>query len=255
MSTGVARPPASPEHDGEPPEPVLVPYLDEPEAGAEAPPPAEAPTDAVTMVPVTMEAGALSPLHGHASNGAAVAVPAPEAEPEATGARERVARPLELPPARRPSAATIGTVAAVIGLLALVLGTFAFVSALDGEDSGAAAAARDSGRALGLLSKPSTERVPVTGSQGTLVLAVGSGGRGVLVLRGLEPAPSGKTYEAWVLDPIGGPPDPAGLFSGSERVVELTRPVPVGASVAVTVEDAVGSDTPSQQLRLVARRT
>jgi hypothetical protein len=221
---------------------------------------AEAPTDAVTMVPLTMEAGALSPLpgpvHGPASNGAAVGVaePAAVAEPEAERARKRVSRPVQLPPARRPSPATIGLLAGVAGLLALALGTFAFLSALDDDGSSTAAAARDSGRALALLSKPSTERVPVVGSQGALVLAVGSGGRAVLVLRGLEPAPSGSTYEAWVVDPAGGPPDPAGLFSGGERVVELTRPVPVGATVAVTVEDAVGSDTPTQPLRLVARR-
>jgi anti-sigma-K factor RskA len=235
--------------------PVLAEVFEEAEAAAEAPSAAEAPTDAVTMVPVTMEAGALSPLHGPASNGAAVAVavPAPEAEPEAERAR-RIARPVELPRARRPSAATIAALAAVAGLLALALGIFAFLAALDRDGPSAAAAARDSGRALGLLSKPSTERVPLAGSQGALVLAVGSGGRAVLVLRGLEPAPSGKTYEAWVLDPAGGARDPAGLFSGGERIVELTRPVPVGASVAVTVEDAVGSDTPTQRLSLVARR-
>jgi hypothetical protein len=136
-----------------------------------------------------------------------------------------------------------------------MLATFAFLAALDDDGTSATtAAARDSGRALALLSKPSTERVPVAGSQGALVLAVGSGGRAVLVLRGLEPAPSGRVYEAWVVDPAGGAPDPAGIFSAGERIVELTRPVPVGATVAVTVEDAVGSDTPTQPLRLVARR-
>jgi hypothetical protein len=36
--------------------------------------------------------------------------------------------------------------------------------------------------------------------------------------------------------------------------VSLTRPVPEEASVAVTVEDAVGVDTPTPRLRLVARR-
>jgi len=92
-----------------------------------------------------------------------------------------------------------------------------------------------------------------------IVLAVGGAiflaiAGAVLVLRGLEPAPSGRTYEAWVVDPAGGPPDPAGVFSAGERVVQLTRPVPVGATVAVTVEDEVGSDTPTQPLRLVARR-
>ena len=242
------------EHEIEDPGRASAPTAPEPVAENEAPFAAEAPTAAVTMVPVAMEAGSPSPLHGPASNGAAVAVaePAPEAGVASEG--ERGLGSVELPPVRRPSAATIGGLAAVAGLLALALGTFAFFSALDDDGSGAEAAARDSARALSLLSKPSTERFPVLGSQGALVLAVGSGGRAVLVLRGLEPAPSGRTYEAWVVDPAGGPPDPAGVFSAGERVVQLTRPVPVGATVAVTVEDEVGSDTPTQPLRLVARR-
>lgn len=244
------------EHDAEDLGHASAPSPPEPGAEHVAPSAAEAPTGAVTMVPVAMEAGSPSPLHGPASNGAAVAVaePAPAVETEVASGRERVLGSVELPPVRRPSAATIGALAAVAGLLALVLGTFAFLSALDDGGSSAEAAARDSARALSLLSKPSTERFPVLGSQGAVVLAVGSGGRAVLVLRGLEPAPSGSTYEAWVVDPAGGPPDPAGLFTAGERVVELTRPVPIGATVAVTVEDEVGSDTPTQPLRLVARR-
>ncbi|HET6624144.1 MAG TPA: anti-sigma factor [Gaiellaceae bacterium] len=258
-----AVPPDAPTEGGDaPPEPVPAPArrADEHAAEEETPSTAEGPTDAVIMVPVTMEAGALSqlpgPPHGPGSNGVAVAVaePTPVVDPEAESARTRVSRPVELPPARRPSPATIGLLAGFVGLLALALGTFAFLSALDDDGSSTAAATRDSGRALALLSKPSTERVSVVGSQGALVLAVGSGGRAVLVLRGLERAPSGRTYEAWVVDAGGGPPDPAGLFSGGERVVELTRLVPVGATVAVTVEEAVGSDTPTQPLRLVARR-
>ena len=243
------------EHDAEDLGHASAPSPLEPAAEHVAPSAAEAPTGAAIMVPVAMEAGSPSPLHGPASNGAAVAVaePAPAVETEVGSARERVLGSVELP-VRRPSAATIGGLAAVAGLLALVLGTFAFLSALDDDGSSAEAAARDSARALSLLSKPSTERFPVLGSQGALVLAVGSGGRAVLVLRGLEPAPSGSTYEAWVVDPAGGPPDPAGLFTAGERVVELTRPVPIGATVAVTVEDEVGSDTPTQPLRLVARR-
>jgi len=257
VARDVAQPsPGGREHDIEDPGHASAPSAPEPVAENEARSAAEAPTGAVTMVPVAMEAGSPSPLHGPASNGAAVAVaePAPAAEAGVASARERVLGSVELPPVRRPSAATIGGLAVVAGLFALALGTFAFLSALDDDGSSAEAAARDSARALSLLSKPSTERFPVVGSQGALVLAVGSGGRAVLVLRGLEPAPSGRTYEAWVVDPAGGPPDPAGLFSAGERVVELTRPVPIGATVAVTVEDEVGSDTPTRPLRLVARR-
>jgi len=243
----------------------VAPHLDEPvpARSAEAPELAgdgaeteEAPTDAVTIVPVTVEAGALSPLHGPGSNGAAVSLPepAPTSEPEVSAARRRIAGRAELPPARRPSAATIAALAAVAGLLALALGTFAFLSALDDDGSSSVAAATGSSKALALLSKPSTERIPFAGSGGTLVLAVGSAGRAVLLLRGLEPPPPGTTYEAWVVDAAGRSPDPAGLFSGSERVVELTRPVPVGATVAVTIEDEVGSDTPTGRPLLVASR-
>jgi hypothetical protein len=208
------------------------------------------------MVPVGMEAaGALSPVHDHGhgpgANGAAVALP----EPEASSARERIARAVELPPERRPRASTLTALAAAAGVAAVVLGALALVAALeDGSDTASEGAARDAWQAIALLSKPSTERIPFAGSAGTLVLAVGSGGRGVLVLRGLVPAPAGKTYEAWVVGPAGGAPDPDALFSGSERIVSLTRPVPEGATVAVTVEDAVGADTPTQRLRLVARR-
>ena len=230
----------------EPAEPAAL------ESEPEDAPEREAPTGAVTMVPVTMEAGALSPLHGPGhgpgSNGSASAV----AEPEAPS--ERVARPIELPRERRPRASTLGALAAVAGVAAVVLGTLAFLSALERDASADDPAARDARRAIGLLSKPSTDRIPFAGSGGGLVLAVGSGGRGVLLLRGLEPAPSGRTYEVWVVGPAGGAPDPDVLFSGNEKVVELARPVPEGSSVGVTVEDAVGADTPTQPLRLVASR-
>ena len=78
----------APEEVARPAEPAAL------ESEPEEAPEREAPTGAVTMVPVTMEAGALSPLHGPGhgpgSNGSAIAV----AEPEAPS--ERVARPIEL---------------------------------------------------------------------------------------------------------------------------------------------------------------
>jgi anti-sigma-K factor RskA len=63
----------------------------------------------------------------------------------------------------------------------------------------------------------------------------------------LPPAPAGKTYEAWVIrdDAI----RPAGLFSGGDgaSVVELSRRVPRGSVIGVTVERAGGAPQPTQK--------
>ena len=78
-------------------------------------------------------------------------------------------------------------------------------------------------------------------------MAVDPHGQGVLVVRRLPSAPSGKTYEAWVI-PAGGKPKPAGLFRGgaATTVVRLERSVPRGSMIAATIEEAGGVDTPTQ---------
>ncbi|HWM13088.1 MAG TPA: anti-sigma factor, partial [Gaiellaceae bacterium] len=82
-------------------------------------------------------------------------------------------------------------------------------------------------------------------AEGMLVVDDDSG-EGWLVLRGLESAPSAKTYEAWVIED--GEAVAAGLFTGGgvSTVVPLTVPVPEGAIVAVTVEQAGGVEQPTQ---------
>lgn len=174
-------------------------------------------------------------------------------EPSATRAPEGGVLPLELPRARRPSPEALVGLAAAAGLGAIALGVLALVLGLRSDD-GRPALAVDARQAIALLSKPSTERIPFERSAGTVVLAAGSGARGVLVLSGLRPAAAGKAYQAWVVAPMSPGPLPAAVFSGEEKVVPLTRPVPPGSTVAITVEDAVGVDTPTQRLRLVARR-
>jgi anti-sigma-K factor RskA len=85
----------------------------------------------------------------------------------------------------------------------------------------------------------------LTGARGSVVYSDGSG---ALVLSDLAPAPLGKTYEAWVID--GGRAYPAGLFAGGGRttiVFRLTRSLPAGAVVAVTVEKAGGSPQPTRK--------
>jgi len=87
------------------------------------------------------------------------------------------------------------------------------------------------------------QAIALDGADGTLIVT--PAGDGTLVVRNLAAAPSGKTYEAWVID--GGNPRPAGLFSGGgdRTAVALSEPVPDDASVAVTVEDAGGAPQPT----------
>jgi len=107
-------------------------------------------------------------------------------------------------------------------------------------------AAHLSEEAVAALAQADTRRIPLDGANGVLVVDDETG-KGWLVVLGLEEAPSAKTYEAWVIE--GDAAVPAGLFSGGgvSTVVELGAPVPEGAVVAVTVEEAGGVRQPTQQ--------
>lgn len=87
--------------------------------------------------------------------------------------------------------------------------------------------------------------VPLTGASGSVV--VGAGGSGALVVTNLASAPAGKTYEAWVIK--NGKALPAGTFGGGGRtiVIRLTRALPAGAIVAVTLERAGGVEQPTRE--------
>jgi anti-sigma-K factor RskA len=87
--------------------------------------------------------------------------------------------------------------------------------------------------------------VPMQGG-GSLIVADGD----ATIVACLEDPPPGKTYEAWVIE--GGAPRPAGLFSGGCRSVPLERPVGEGDTVAVTVEDAGGAQTPQGEILMQA---
>lgn len=100
-------------------------------------------------------------------------------------------------------------------------------------------------RAAAIVGDPAARRVGIEGGRGTLVVT--PTGQGALVLSGLNRAPDGKTYEAWVAQ--GGSPKAAGTFDGGGgdvTSVALARPVPDGATVMVTVEKRGGVDLPTQ---------
>ncbi len=131
----------------------------------------------------------------------------------------------------------VAAVAAVAAGAAIGLGIWAVKqsNSLDRER----AAHRADARALAIIASPDSTRFPLFGAKGALVVA--RTGDAALVVSGLRPAPEGKTYEAWVVR--GGEPLPAGIFAGGSGrlVVALTRPVPHGAQVAVSLERAGGS--------------
>jgi anti-sigma-K factor RskA len=102
----------------------------------------------------------------------------------------------------------------------------------------AAAACIAVGLAVSLSQSSKTKTV-------TASVVLDPNGTATLHISGLSAAPSGKTYEAWVI-PKGGSPRPAGLFpGGGSTTVRLRGTVPRNAVVAVTRERAGGASTPT----------
>ena len=155
----------------------------------------------------------------------------------------RAERPNVVPLRRRWVGAT-AAVAAVAAVAAIGLGIWAasLSHSLDQERS-----ARQNVEQL--LANPNATRKPVSGkATGTLV--VSPSGQAALIVSRLPEAPSGKTYEAWVI--AGGKPQRAGTFEGGGEtsLVSLERSVPKGAKVAVTLERKPGTDQPTSEILL-----
>ena len=129
-------------------------------------------------------------------------------------------------------AATAAAAAAAIVAIGLGFWATSLSSSLDEERQ----ARERQEAALAVVADPAADPFPLRGADGTLV--VGSDGDAALVLRELEAAPEGKLYEAWV-SADGERMLPAGTFTseGGAIVVPLSRPVPAGGIVAVTLED------------------
>jgi anti-sigma-K factor RskA len=175
---------------------------------------------------------------------------APGAPPPAL--RRRVAAavaderaPAAVVPLRRrwalPAAGAVAVVAAAAAVLLALWGISANRSLDDDR-----AARRSEARALAVLTDPTARHFPLVGARGSVVVT--SNGKAALVVSALKRAPGGKTYELWVVH--GGPPRPAGLFKGGgERtLVALERGVPKTSQVAVSLEPAGGSTTPTMLL-------
>ena len=101
------------------------------------------------------------------------------------------------------------------------------------------------GTPVAILGDPNARSTQLTGADGRVV--VSSEGDAVLVVSGLDSAPSGKDYQAWVIEGDQSPRS-AGVFQGGgdDELVKLKERVPPGAVVAVTVERDGGVDAPTQ---------
>lgn len=205
------------------------------------------PTGPEAMVFATMEVTPVSAPRHLDQNGSKAGSSEPSgAEPKV------VVGTVELPPRRGVSGATIAALAALAGVGAIVLGSWAFVSSVRSDDETSIDTAR-SEQVISLLSKPSTQRVPVDGSAGRIILAVGTDGQGYLVLDGLGLAPAGKSYQAWVIKPNVKAPASAAVFAGTEMIVPLSVAVRPGAVVAITIERADGAPAPTHKPKLLAQ--
>jgi anti-sigma-K factor RskA len=147
-------------------------------------------------------------------------------------------------PRRRWAFPVAATAAVAAGVAAIALAFWA--ADLSQQVDDLEAQQHRANEALIALIDPSASHFALEGAEGVLVVDDESGA-GKLVISGLASAPSEKTYEAWVIED--NQAVPAGLFSGGDdqTVVPLATPVPEGAIVAVTVEQAGGVDAPTQQ--------
>jgi anti-sigma-K factor RskA len=183
-----------------------------------------------------------------------------EAEPEAEAEvkRERVHEAAAQEPvsARRSLAFPLTvSLAGVAALAAVALGLWALSlsDSRSSERDAARATSASQAQAIALLSQPGAKRIPVKGSQGSIVLVVGSAGKAALIVSDLDRAPAGKTYQTWVV--TGQKPKPAGVFFGGPRtIVSLKQKVPTGAIVAVTLEPRGGLAAPTGTILFSAKR-
>jgi anti-sigma-K factor RskA len=108
-------------------------------------------------------------------------------------------------------------------------------------------------RAVGVLADPTAVHYALVGARGQVVVTRTRDA--ALVVSELRRAPAGTTYELWVV--IAQETQPAGLFAGggSRSLVALTRKVPHGARVGVSLEPAGGSTRRTGSLLFGAQTT
>ena len=181
-----------------------------------------------------------------AASALAYALPAPAPPPELRARileQARAERGVVIPFPKRWVPRVAAVAAAAAACAAIGLGLWAASLRSDLSDTRSAL-----DQATEILADPAARRTAVSRGAGSLVVA--RDGEAVLALRRIPPAPGGKTYVIWVIR--GQTPRNAGAFH-DDGVVKLTRPVPAGATVAVTVEDDPDVQKPTLPIRYSAQ--
>jgi len=184
---------------------------------------------------------------GEATTALALAVPAP-APPARLRSRILDAAAAEranvVPLSMRRVWLTRATAAAASVAACAAIGLGVWGATLSNDLANQKALNAQNERATQILLDPASQKTNLRGGRG--MVAIDATGRGVLVVDRLPAAPSGKTYEAWVIPP-GGEPQRAGLFKGggSMTMVPLEKSVPAGSVVAATVERSGGVSKPT----------
>jgi len=134
---------------------------------------------------------------------------------------------------RRFALPAVATLAVAAAAAAIVLAVWA---------SGLSSSLDNKNAAIGVLANTSAKHMQL-GAANELVIA--PNGQAVVV-SSLSRAPSGKTYELWVIT-AGAGPRPAGLFDRgrSGAPILLSRRVPKGAQIGLSLEHAGGAKSPT----------
>ena len=160
----------------------------------------------------------------------AYTVVAPAPPPEVYAGIEARLRPTNVIRLRAPRIFAATTIVAVAAAILLAFRVDSLSHSLDHERQ----AQRADTRLAAVLSTPGARTYAVGGGRGSLVVAPGRDA--ALLASGLERPAPGHVYEAWVLADRA--PEPAGIFEGGSggSSLALTRPLPRGARVAVTLQ-------------------
>ena len=146
---------------------------------------------------------------------------------------------------RMPAWTGWATAAAAVLILAVV-GVYAFGLRSDLDASQQQAALLSD--AVAAYTAPGSTTATLNDSSGNAIgfAAVSADGTAYVVVSGLDPAPAGKTYQAWFI--ANGAPISAGLASvGPNGLMVMSNddPAPGTTAVALTVEPTGGSDQPT----------
>src|SRR5205807_2088902 len=125
---------------------------------------AQAPTGAPAMVDAAMTATPTPPVGARYDENGSTTV----GEQAGSAAAVATFTPVELPPRRGVSGATLAALAAVAGLGAIALGAWGVASSVSGGSSPSQtpAALQNVQQVVSLISKPSTTTIPIQGSGG-----------------------------------------------------------------------------------------